>query len=319
MFFIGYNGKSTETEIFVDGCNEQVLMYMAESGKDNVLLEIQSLPAKFGIELTAFANFNPLPSVVPRVKTFKVFISSTFLDLAEKRDILIDHVIPELNQKSRRLENDAFELVPVDIRFGEMVDEADAVEAVSVCLKQLITCDLVVHIVGNRYGTIPKYLYRGTYPPRGLEFLKDLDNVSITEAEITCAKKYGIPIIHMLDETCTNERNLKMLDKKNTIQFTSTEDYTAKASMAISSQELKSVEKKTKNKPEIIGRRILLDQAASSVFHSQLTCIRGDAGMGKTLLMKWLFDLEKSKNRQVAWLQCQPDQTTDELLDSLRQ
>ena len=44
--------------------------------------------------------------------------------LTEKRDILIDHVIPELNQKSRQLENYAFELVPPDIRFGEMVHEA---------------------------------------------------------------------------------------------------------------------------------------------------------------------------------------------------
>ena len=40
-FFIGQNGKSTKHEIYVDGCNEQVLMYMSESGKENVLLEIQ--------------------------------------------------------------------------------------------------------------------------------------------------------------------------------------------------------------------------------------------------------------------------------------
>ena len=33
-------------------------------------------------------------------------------------ELLFDHVIPELNQKS--LENDAFELVPTDIGFGEM-------------------------------------------------------------------------------------------------------------------------------------------------------------------------------------------------------
>ena len=40
-----------------------------------------------------------------------------------------------------------------------MVHEADEIEAVSVYLKQLITCDLVVHIVGNRNDTILKYLY----------------------------------------------------------------------------------------------------------------------------------------------------------------
>ena len=54
---------------------------------------------------------------------------------------MVDHVIPELNQKSKLLE-EAFELVPVDIRFDEMVHEADATEAVTVCLRQLAECDL---------------------------------------------------------------------------------------------------------------------------------------------------------------------------------
>ena len=54
---------------------------------------------------------------------------------------MVDHVIPELNQKSK-LFDEAFELVPVDIRFDEMVHEADATEAVTVCLRQLAECDL---------------------------------------------------------------------------------------------------------------------------------------------------------------------------------
>ena len=40
--------------------------------------------------------------------------------------------------------------------------------------------------------------------------------------------------------------------------------------------------------------------------------------MGKTLLLKWLFDLEKSRNRKVAWFSCEPNQTVDDFLDSIR-
>ena len=51
---------------------------------------------------------------------------------------------------------------------------------------------------------------------------------------------------------------------------------------------------------------------------SQLTCVRGEPGLGKTLLLKWLFDLEKSRNRKVAWFSCEPNQTVDDFLDSIR-
>ena len=75
VFFIGSgtrNPKNTEHVIYVDGCNEQVLRYMSEAGKDDVILQIQSFPTKFGIELDEFANISPLDVYVPRIHTAKV-------------------------------------------------------------------------------------------------------------------------------------------------------------------------------------------------------------------------------------------------------
>ena len=75
VFFIGSgtrNPKNTEHVIYVDGCNEQVLRYMSEAGKDDVILQIQSFPTKFGIELDAFSNLSPLDVYVPRINLAKV-------------------------------------------------------------------------------------------------------------------------------------------------------------------------------------------------------------------------------------------------------
>ena len=74
VFFIGSgtrNPKNTEHVIYVDGCNEQVLRYMSEAGKNDVILRIQSFPTKFGIELDAFSNLSPLDVYVPRINLAK--------------------------------------------------------------------------------------------------------------------------------------------------------------------------------------------------------------------------------------------------------
>ena len=309
VFFIGSGTrypKNTDHVIFVDGCNEQVLRYMSEAGKDDVILQIQSFPTKFGIELDAFANLSPLDVYVPRISTAKVFISSTFLDLRNQRDLLVNNIFPMINQKC--LPSHGVQWVPIDIRFEENV--SDEIEAVTVCLRQVAECDLLFHIQGKRYGTIPKALYRGVYPPKGLEFLKNFEekSISITEAEVRAAIAFRKPILSISCDEISHSKSKKLQNDlkkyENTLITISNcdlddlEKFSEAIVGAFNNPELYTdlpLENGSKKKSShaytdnIIGRKLLLDKASNSIFHSQVTCVYGQEKMGKTSLMKYLF------------------------------
>ena len=198
--------------------------------------------------------------------------------------------------------------VPIDIRFEENV--TDAIEAVTVCLRQVAESDLLLHIQGERYGTIPNALYRGVYPPKGLEFLKNFEekSISITEAEVRAAMAFRKPIVSIScdDIRHSKSKNLQNSLKKyeNTIGTTTNcdlkdfETFSEAIFDAFKNPEVYiSLENSLRKKPQsqavsdnIIGRKLLLDKATSSIFHSQVTCIYGQEKMGKTSLMKYLFN-----------------------------
>ena len=132
----------------------------------------------------------------------------------------------------------------------------------------------VIHIVSNRYGTVPKYLYRGTYPPKGLEFLKNLENISITEAECRAAAALKIPCISLVDSNLTNQRNVELVQfQKSAKNVKSVVEYQIETFCEVAITEISKItpEKRKltkKSESQIIGRKLLLDQAANSVFHS---------------------------------------------------
>ena len=267
-----------------------------------------------------------------------------------------------INQKCS-LPSHNVQWVPIDIRFEENV--SDEIEAVTVCLRQVAECDLLFHIQGERYGTIPNVLYRGVYPPKGLEFLKNFEekSLSITEAEVRAAMTFKKPIVSISCDEISHSKSKKMQNDmqkyENTIGTTSKcdlkdlEKFSAVVFDAFENSELyvtleKASEKKSPSHAvtdNIIGRKLLLDKASNSVFHSQVTCIYGQEKMGKTSLMKYVFNKvgfqtiksvsdwlsyhrehqfenlskEKSKGRMVAWYECSPGQDTMEMLDDIRE
>ena len=212
-----------------------------------------------------------------------------------------------INQKCS-LPSHNVQWVPIDIRFEENV--SDEIEAVTVCLRQVAECDLLFHIQGERYGTIPNALYRGVYPPKGLEFLKNLEekSISITEAEVRAAMAFRKPIISISCDEISHSKSIRLQDDlkkyENTIGTTSKCDlknlvtFSEAVYGAFENSELYiTLEKAWEKKPSshavtdnIIGRKLLLDKASNSVFHSQVTCIYGQEKMGKTSLMKYVFN-----------------------------
>jgi nephrocystin-3 len=67
-------------------------------------------------------------------RTVRVFLSSTFRDFAEERDLLVRKVFPELRRKCRDRQ---VELVDVDLRWGITEEEAQQGKVLPICLTEI--------------------------------------------------------------------------------------------------------------------------------------------------------------------------------------
>lgn len=92
-----------------------------------------------------------------RSRTVRVFLSSTFRDFGEERDLLVKRVFPALRA---RLKDRLVELVDVDLRWGITAEEADRGEVLPICLAEIDRArPYFIGMLGERYGWIP--------PPQG--------------------------------------------------------------------------------------------------------------------------------------------------------
>lgn len=80
----------------------------------------------------------------------RVFVSSTFRDMHAERDVLVRAVFPELRRRaaSRRLH-----LQEVELRWG--VTEEESGRAAELCLSEVCRSQMLVGILGERYGLVP--------------------------------------------------------------------------------------------------------------------------------------------------------------------
>jgi hypothetical protein len=95
-------------------------------------------------------------------RTIRLFLSSTFRDFGEGRDLLVKRVFRALRAKLR----DRFvELVDVDLRWGITAEEAERGEVLPICLAEIDRArPYFISMLGERYGWVP--------PPDG--FASDL-------------------------------------------------------------------------------------------------------------------------------------------------
>ena len=116
-------------------------------------------------------------------RSVRVFISSTFRDFGEERDLLVRQVFPTLRAK---LKNRFVELVDVDLRWGITVEQAERGEVLPICLAEIDRSrPYFIGLLGERYGWIPE---KDKYPStllRHRRWLKEHQGgKSITELEI---------------------------------------------------------------------------------------------------------------------------------------
>ncbi|MBN2246144.1 MAG: tetratricopeptide repeat protein [Candidatus Aminicenantes bacterium] len=113
-------------------------------------------------------------------RVLRFFISSTFRDMQEERDVLIRKVFPRLQQQFRW---SGVELIPIDLRWGVTREQAENGAVLSICLEEIDQCQpYFIGLLGDRYGWIPDHI-----PPALVDAYPWLDKYrdrSLTEMEI---------------------------------------------------------------------------------------------------------------------------------------
>ena len=113
----------------------------------------------------------------------RVFLSSTFRDFGEERDLLVRRVFPALRA---RLRERFVELVDVDLRWGITAEQAERGDVLPICLAEIDRArPWFVGMLGDRYGWMPEV---DAYDARLLEERPWLNEHrggrSVTELEI---------------------------------------------------------------------------------------------------------------------------------------
>ena len=131
----------------------------------------------------ADTSHNPVPGDLSAARQIRVFLSSTFRDFMEERDLLVKKVFPELRRKARER---GVEVVDVDLRWGITEEESRQGKVIPICLVEIDRCrPYFVGMLGERYGWIPP---ANQYSPQVIErqpwLTQHLGGVSVTELEI---------------------------------------------------------------------------------------------------------------------------------------
>ncbi|XP_051725958.1 telomerase protein component 1 [Ctenopharyngodon idella] len=169
------------------GFSEQILKFVSERGSSRMLQHVEHMDRLYNIpppqgrktEPERAADVIPLPATPKlRWKGVRVFISSTFRDMHAERDVLVRSVFPELR---RRAAAHYLYLQEVELRWG--VTEEESNRAVELCLSEVCRSQLLLGILGERYGLVPP---RPTLPelPQYSWLNSAPDGLSITEMEI---------------------------------------------------------------------------------------------------------------------------------------
>jgi hypothetical protein len=122
-------------------------------------------------------------------RQIRVFVSSTFADMKEEREVLLGQIFPALAAvcKQRGVSFSA-----VDLRWGITTDQSQQGETINICLREIDRCrPYFVSVLGGRYGWAQQpgasdELLTQTFSNASASYpwLKEYEDRSITELEI---------------------------------------------------------------------------------------------------------------------------------------
>ncbi|KAM4729089.1 telomerase protein component 1 [Anableps anableps] len=145
-------------QVVLRGFSEQILRFVGERGSSRLLDHVEHLDKLYNIPppdgAKAPQTSNNVVSVPAgpklRWRGVRVFISSTFRDMHAERDVLVRCVFPELR---RRAAAHCLHLQEVELRWG--VTEEESERATELCLSEVCRSQMLVGILGERYGQVP--------------------------------------------------------------------------------------------------------------------------------------------------------------------
>ncbi|KAM7411194.1 hypothetical protein PAMA_021262 [Pampus argenteus] len=154
-----YIEKSPDRNLVqLSGFSEQILRFIGERGSSRLLDHVEHLDKVYNIPPPEGAKDPQTTNTVisipasPKLRWrgVRVFISSTFRDMHAERDILVRSVFPELR---RRAAQHCLYLQEVELRWG--VTEEESERATELCLSEVCRSQMLVGILGERYGLVP--------------------------------------------------------------------------------------------------------------------------------------------------------------------
>ncbi len=91
-----------------------------------------------------------------RKRNIRVFISSTFQDMQEERDILVKKIFPQLRKMCMER---GVGFTEVDLRWGVTRGQAERGEVLPICLAEIENCrPYFIGLLGERYGWVPDFI-----------------------------------------------------------------------------------------------------------------------------------------------------------------
>lgn len=117
-------------------------------------------------------------------RLIRIFISSTFNDMQEERNYLVDKIFPVMRKKAAERN---VELTEIDLRWGIKKLDSESGRTVSICMEEIDNSrPFFIGLLGHRYGSTAQELNGACeYPEKYSWLQEDLNNgLSITEIEI---------------------------------------------------------------------------------------------------------------------------------------
>jgi len=122
---------------------------------------------------------NGAPSLVEQ-RQVRVFVSSTFRDMAAERDHLVKFIFPQLRKLA---ESRGVTWGEVDLRWGITDEQAAEGKVLPLCLAEIAGCrPYFIGLLGERYGWVPKAI--DPEIEKQQPWLKQHRQLSVTELEI---------------------------------------------------------------------------------------------------------------------------------------
>lgn len=190
------SANSPDNDITIKGFSVQLLNFIATYRNESQLMHVEKIDVAYNLKATASAQLSKskaetktdenaviLPDSQPpsKMKTVRVFISSTFNDMHGERNLLTRFIFPKLRKWAEKRGINIYE---VDLRWGIPEEEARSSRNLELCLSEISSCDFFIGILGERYGWIPSV--KDIPSAAEFDWVRDYPNknASITELEM---------------------------------------------------------------------------------------------------------------------------------------